>query len=104
MAFEHARDAYLHAVALAPELAGAWGNLGNVYKYLGEFSTAIDCYRKEIELEPDPLRRSRRHSNLLLSLHYDSGSPPKRCSMPIAIGLTFMPALTIPPQHRPRRH
>jgi tetratricopeptide (TPR) repeat protein len=70
-AFEGARTAYLRATELAPGLAGAWGNLGNVHKYLGDFHAAIDCLRREFALEPDLAARARRHSNLLLSLHYD---------------------------------
>ena len=69
--FERARTAYLRATELAPGLAGAWGNLGNVHKYLGDFHAAIDCLRREFALEPDLAARARRHSNLLLSLHYD---------------------------------
>lgn len=70
-AFEQARNAYLRATTLEPALPGAWGNLGNVQKYLGQFSAAIDCYRKDIALEPDLELRARRHSNLLIALHYD---------------------------------
>ena len=70
-AFEAARDAFRRATELAPTRAGPWGNLGNVLKYLGEFAAAIDCYRREIALEPDPAVRARRHSNLLIALHYD---------------------------------
>ncbi len=70
-AFERARTAYLRATELAPGVAGAWGNLGNVHKYLGDFAAAIDCRRREIALEPDLATRARRHSNLLIALHYD---------------------------------
>ncbi len=70
-AFASARTAYLRATELAPTLAGAWGNLGNVHKYLGDFRAAVDCQRREIALEPDLAARARRHSNLLIALHYD---------------------------------
>jgi len=70
-AFDRARVACLRALELDPGLAAAWGNLGNIEKYLGNFSAALDCYRRAIDAETDPTLRARRHSNLLLALHYD---------------------------------
>lgn len=69
--FNSARSAYARALELDPGHQGAWGNLGNVEKYFGRFQEAIRCYRKAIELEQDPAQQVRRHSNLLISLHYD---------------------------------
>jgi len=69
--FDRARDAYQRALALEPSLAGAWGNLANVEKYCGRFPEAIACARRAVEHESDPEARARRHSNLLLALHYD---------------------------------
>ncbi len=70
-AFDAARSAYLRALELEPTHAGAWGNLGNVEKYCGNFARALECHRRAVECETDPAQQARRHSNLLLSLHYD---------------------------------
>ena len=71
--FDLARTAYLRALELQPDFAGVWGNLGNIEKYLGHFTQAFACYRRAIEHEADPRQQARRHSNLLLALHYDEG-------------------------------
>jgi protein O-GlcNAc transferase len=76
-AFERARSAYRHALDLDPTLAGAWGNLGNLEKYEGRFAEAWSCYRQAIEHERDAALRARRHSNLLLALHYDEALSPE---------------------------
>ncbi len=69
--FDLARSAYLRVLEADPDHAGAWGNLGNIEKYLGRFPEAFACFRRAIAQEKDPARRAWRHSNLLLSLHYD---------------------------------
>ncbi len=69
--FELAQGDYLRALELEPNLAGAWGNLGNIEKYLGRFPQALECYRRAIDAETDPTQQARRHSSLLLALHYD---------------------------------
>lgn len=66
-----ARESYLRAAEIDPTLPGLWLNLGNLEKYLGRFHQAIECYRRDIELVADPEERARRHSNLLIALHYD---------------------------------
>ena len=65
-----ARNAYLRALELDPDLAGVWGNLGNIEKYFGRFpkrSTAIGAR----STRDRSALQARRHSNLLLALHYD---------------------------------
>lgn len=70
-ALSEARESYRRATRLNPRLAGAWLNLANLEKYLGRFRDAFACYRKEIELVSDVDERARRHSALLIALHYD---------------------------------
>lgn len=40
------------AVALAPEFAPAWANLGVAYRRVGDIPQALSAYRKALELEP----------------------------------------------------
>lgn len=40
------------AVALAPEFAPAWANLGVAYRRIGDIPQALSAYRKALELEP----------------------------------------------------
>jgi predicted O-linked N-acetylglucosamine transferase (SPINDLY family) len=70
-AFDRARAGYLRALEIDRGLAGAWGNLGNIEKYFGNFKAAFECYERAIDAEEDPALQARRHSNLLLALHYD---------------------------------
>lgn len=67
---ENAAQAYDEAIAIKPDLQGAWQNLANLDKYKGHFTRAISRYRRAIELEHDKGERARRHSSLLSSLHY----------------------------------
>ena len=66
--FERARSSYRHAVELAPQWSGAWNNLGNVEKYLGNLPGAIACYDRAVSADPD---NAALHSNALISLYYD---------------------------------
>lgn len=70
-AIERAREAYRRAAEIDPRLPGVWLNLGNLEKYLGRFSEAVACYRRDIEQTTEPSEGARRHSNLLFALHYD---------------------------------
>jgi serine/threonine protein kinase/Flp pilus assembly protein TadD len=61
---EHRAEAlryYTAAVALRPEAALSYGNLGNALEANGELDEAIACYRKYIELSP---KRSWGHTRL----------------------------------------
>lgn len=69
--FLSARQAYQNVLQLKPNLSEVWVNLGNVEKYLGQFKHAYTCYLRSVETETRVAWQSRRHSNLLISLHYD---------------------------------
>ena len=66
--FERARSRYRRVVDLVPEWSGAWNNLGNVEKYLGNLRGAIACYDRAVATDPD---NAALHSNALISVHYD---------------------------------
>ena len=66
--FARARASYRAAVALAPNVPGGWNNLGNVEKYLGNFTECIACYDRAVAADPD---NAALHSNALISLYYD---------------------------------
>ncbi|MBO6291160.1 MAG: tetratricopeptide repeat protein [Selenomonas sp.] len=42
----------MKAIDLDPKLANAWNNLGAVYYHLGNYSKAVEYYRKAIDLAP----------------------------------------------------
>lgn len=44
---------FQNAVKLAPEFAGAWGNLGVTQRRLGDVSAAFAAYERALALEPD---------------------------------------------------
>ena len=50
---DEAREAANRALALAPEYAPAWFNLGSVQEWQGEAERGIASYRKAVELKPD---------------------------------------------------
>jgi len=50
---EAAVDWIRRAIALKPDFAGAYNNLGNVLKCLNRFADAAQAYHRVIELEPD---------------------------------------------------
>ena len=50
---EAAVDWIRRAIALKPDFAGAYNNLGNVLKCLHHFADAAQAYHRVIELEPD---------------------------------------------------
>jgi len=66
--FARSRASYRRAVELDPAAAGAWNNLGNVEKYLGNLREAIACYDRAVACDPG---NARLHSNVLIALHYD---------------------------------
>jgi superkiller protein 3 len=47
-----AEATYLHAVALDPRYARAWGNLGSALAEQGRLPDAIRAYRRAVDLEP----------------------------------------------------
>jgi protein O-GlcNAc transferase len=65
---ERARAHYRRVVELSAASSGAWNNLGNVEKYLGNTAQAIACYERAVAADPGNVTL---HSNLLISLHYD---------------------------------
>lgn len=50
--FEKAVETYKKALALDPEFAFAWDNLGLTYRHMGNYDEAIKCYRKSLEIDP----------------------------------------------------
>ena len=50
---EEAVDSYNQAIALKPDLAEAYSNLGNMLQELGRLEEAIDSYNQAIALKPD---------------------------------------------------
>jgi predicted O-linked N-acetylglucosamine transferase (SPINDLY family) len=69
--FARARADYRAALALAPDVAGLWNNLGNVEKYLGNLAESIACYDRAVAADPD---NAALHSNALVSLYYDDST------------------------------
>jgi predicted O-linked N-acetylglucosamine transferase (SPINDLY family) len=62
------------AVAITPDHFGALANLGNSYKDAGLPEEAVAAYRAAVALRPDD---SAVHSNLLLSMQYQSAADPR---------------------------
>ena len=69
--FANARRCYRNAVERDPLAAGAWNNLGNVEKYLGNLPESIACYDRSVACDPD---NATLHSNALISLYYDTST------------------------------
>jgi len=69
--FARAQSNYRRALDLDPMVAGAWINLGNVEKYLGNLREAIACYDKAVACDPE---NAAFHSNSLISLYYDAST------------------------------
>jgi predicted O-linked N-acetylglucosamine transferase (SPINDLY family) len=67
--FARARANYRQALEQAPTLAGAWNNLGNVEKYLGNIREGIACYDRAVAADPG---NASLHSAALISLYCDS--------------------------------
>lgn len=70
--FASARARYRQAVERTPTLAGAWNNLGNVEKYLGNMGESIACYDRAVAADPE---NAGLHSAALISLYYDGSMP-----------------------------
>jgi protein O-GlcNAc transferase len=69
--FGRARSCLRCAVELDPTAGGAWNNLGNVEKYLGNLPEAIACYDRAVACDP---QNAALHSNALISLYYDAST------------------------------
>jgi predicted O-linked N-acetylglucosamine transferase (SPINDLY family) len=69
--FDRARSCFRRVVELDPAAAGAWNNLGNVEKYLGNLKESIACYDRSVACDPD---NATLHSNALISLYYDTST------------------------------
>ena len=48
-----AHDFFKRLIALEPDWATNWVELGNLYRRLGEEETAVRCYSRALELDPD---------------------------------------------------
>jgi protein O-GlcNAc transferase len=66
--FERARTSLRRAVLLDPAASGAWNNLGNVEKYLGNLREGIACYDRAVACDRG---NAALESNALISLYYD---------------------------------
>lgn len=51
--FEAARQAYVRALDLDPELAAAWTNLGSMMAEIGDFDAAREYYARALKIDPD---------------------------------------------------
>jgi tetratricopeptide (TPR) repeat protein len=51
--FEAARQAYVRALELDPELAAAWTNLGSMLAEIGSVDEAREHYAKALQIDPD---------------------------------------------------
>jgi len=69
--FGLARSCLRRAVVLDPAAGGAWNNLGNVEKYLGNLREGIACYDRAVACDPE---NAALHSNALISLYYDAST------------------------------
>ena len=49
---EGARKAYEESLQMVPRRADALSNLGVVYAHLGDYSSAINSYKKAVEIDP----------------------------------------------------
>ena len=58
---ENAKDCYLQALRINPNLAEAYSNLGNIYKDLNKLQMAEDSYLQALKLNPN---LAEAHSNL----------------------------------------
>ena len=67
-----AEASYRQVIALKPDYAEAYNNLGTTLKELGRLDEAEASYRHAIELKPD---YAKAHDNLLMGLYRsDKGS------------------------------
>ena len=69
--FDRARSCFRRVVLLDPTAAGAWNNLGNVEKYLGNLREGIACYDRAVACDPE---NAALHSNALIALYYDTST------------------------------
>ena len=69
--FGRARSCLRRAVEIDPAAGGAWNNLGNVEKYLGNLREGIACYDRAVACDPN---NAALHSNSLISLYYDAST------------------------------
>ncbi len=60
--------AFRRCVALKPDYAEAWNNLGNSLKAQMQFGDAYDAYREGIRLRPE---KANTHRNYLFAMQYD---------------------------------
>ncbi|WP_428377127.1 tetratricopeptide repeat protein [Lichenicoccus sp.] len=47
-----ARDAYLRALALEPQRAQTWHNLGSAYQAVSDLPAALSAYARALQLDP----------------------------------------------------
>jgi predicted O-linked N-acetylglucosamine transferase (SPINDLY family) len=71
---DEAAACYQMAIALKPDFAEAYNNLGKVHEDRGQLEQAIACYRRAVALKP---ASARIHSNLVYALHFDPASSPE---------------------------
>ena len=69
--FARARSNLRRAVEIDPASSGAWNNLGNVEKYLGNLREGIACYDRAVACDPG---NAALQSNALISLYYDTST------------------------------
>lgn len=51
--YNEARDAFLEAVALSPDSAVMWTNLGSTYNQLAQYTEAINAVERALEIDPN---------------------------------------------------
>ncbi|RPF42905.1 methyltransferase family protein [Thermodesulfitimonas autotrophica] len=71
---EGALKAFTRAIAIAPNLAPAYNNLGVCYWQKGEFENAVNHFLKALELDPDNADALANYIKILISLNEVEGA------------------------------